>query len=211
MNIAVYDLTGKQVDNLNFELPDIKLSDYELAQIIRAYETNLHQGTKKAKTKGEVNYSKRKPFRQKGTGRARAGQRGSPIWVGGGVAHGPKPHMVRLKINKKQKIRALVYMLNLLADKNKIIALDPGQVDKPLTTKQGIGFLRTVGLLPFKLTYVPTVRDNFTVTGFRNIPSVLIRRAELISAYDLFRGRPVIFTVEGIKTIKSRILKDENI
>lgn len=209
MEIQIYDINGKKLDTFDFKLPEIKLSDAELSQIIRVYETNLHQGTKSAKTKGEVVYSKRKPWRQKGTGRARAGHKGSPIWVGGGVAHGPKPYTTRLSVNKKQKIRALAYILNELGESGKIFAINPGDLDKPLVTKQGVAFLREIGLLPFKIIFVPSIQEEYAVTGFRNIRNVLVRRAELISPFDLFRNRPLVLTIKSLEVIKSRILRNE--
>jgi len=204
MNIVVYDKTGKEVDKITIKLPKIKLSEYELSRALRVYEFALHQGTKKAKTRGEVNRSKRKPWRQKGTGNARAGTRGSPIWVGGGVAHAPQPFQKRLKLNKQEKKRVFAWMLSkkLASGEVKLLRLKKGE---KLTTKETTGLLKTLGVLPFVGFYVTLTEDDGSVLGFRNLPKITVRRAELLSIFDLYKKGFLLVKEDAFDKLKSRL------
>ena len=202
--IKIYDLTGKPVEEYAF--PDIKLSvsGQELSYILRTYHINLKQGTVKAKTRGEVSFSKRKPWRQKGTGRARAGTRGSPIWVKGGVAHGPRPYKPYLSRNKKQAQRIFSYMLGNLLKANKIFGLIDN-LPEALKTKQAKEFLKTIGLLPYKVFIVTTVEQEPIARAFRNLKNVKIRRAHILNAFDLIPQHYIVATKAALENLKSRI------
>jgi len=205
MKLDVYNVKGEKIERIEFDIPMIKLSDFELAQALRVYETNIHQGTKKAKTRGEVAVSKRKPWRQKGTGHARSGTKSSPIWVGGGVAHGPRPYQVRLTLNKKQKSRVFAYLLGKSLQQNKSVVLKVAELKKPIKTSEAKVFLKKVNLLPFKTFYVADINDNVSILGFRNLKNILVRRAQLLNPRDLFRNYNLVITDKALDILRSRI------
>lgn len=206
VSIPLYNTMGEKVKDVELNLADLKVTPEEVARAIRVYEFALHQGTKKAKTRGEVAYSKRKPWRQKGTGRARAGTRGSPIWVGGGVAHGPKPHTKRLKLNKKEKQRVFTWFFAQHVANAHVIFVD---LKDKVSTKQAVELLSKIGILPFKSFYVTGVKDNETVLGFRNLEKVQVRRSELLSVFDLYHKRYILINYPFFEPIKLRLLLND--
>lgn len=209
MKIPVYDVTGKKVDELTLNIADVDVSGFEFSRAIRVYEFALHQGTKKTKSRGEVSYSKRKPWPQKGTGRARAGTRGSPIWVGGGVAHGPKPYTRRLHLNKKEKKRVFTWLFRKHLEQGDIMLLRITYKDKPLTTKEAVEILKALQVLPFKVYYVTGIKDEITPLGFRNLPRVQVRRTQLLSVFDLYHKGFFVINEKYFDDIKSRLLLED--
>ncbi len=203
MKVKVYTIDGKSEDTVDLAVPKISMSPEEFSQAIRVYVTNLHQGTKSTKTRGDVVHSDRKPWRQKGTGRARAGSKNSPIWVGGGVAHGPKPYTRRLRLNKKQKARLFAYMIAKYLDENRIIVLDASEDD--ITTKKAFEFLKKIKWHPFKIQFVTVLKDNKVVKAFRNLEKVKVRRAQLISPFDLYRNSYLIVTKQALESLNKRL------
>ena len=122
-SILLYSTEGTKSGEIDVpsEIFDVTASDKLLAQYVRVYLANQRQGTNKVKTRSEVKGSTRKIYRQKGTGRARHGAKTAPIFVGGGVAHGPRLRSFKLKLNKKQRRKALYYSLTLMKKSGDII------------------------------------------------------------------------------------------
>ncbi len=207
MKVELVTIKGEKLsEKVNLNVQDIKMTPEEFAQIIRVYVTNLHQGTKKAKTRGEVSYPDTKPFRQKGTGRARAGSKNSPIWTGGGVAHGPRPHTRRLSINKKQKVRALNYMLTKYLEAQKVLVLDDSDI-KNIATKEAYKFLKEVNLHPYKVQLIVAPGDEILTKAFKNLEKVKIRRAHLISPFDLYRESYLLIAKSALNILNKRLEK----
>ncbi len=209
MKLDVYDIKAQKKDKVELKLPKIDLTDYELAVALRVYETNQHQGTRQAKTRGEIAFSNRKPWRQKGTGRARAGSKSSPIWVKGAVAHGPRPYTKRLHLNKQQKRRVFNYLLAQVLNDKKVIVLDTDSIADSVKTRTAKDFVKQVGLLPFKTFYVADITDEQSVMMFRNLRNITIRRADLLSPRDLFKGYNMIITLSAFNVLKSRVLSND--
>ncbi len=210
--IPVYNEAGEKLEEVKLNVANVDVSMYEVSRAIRKYEFALHQGTKKAKTRGEVVYSKRKPWRQKGTGRARAGTRGSPIWVGGGVAHGPKPHVRRLKLNKREKHRVFTYMFTKHVLNNDVFLLQLAEdTIKAPSLKTGVSILKNLKLIPFKGYYVTGVDDQTSVKLFRNLSKVTVRRAPLLSIFDLYHKGFFLINQEYFNQIKSRLLLEDEV
>jgi len=119
------------------ELPaslfDQQVNEHLLYQAVRTYLANQRQGTHKVKSRVEVSGGGRKPWKQKGTGRARSGSNTSPVWVGGGRAHGPEPHSYRVELPKKQRRLALTSALSLKAREARVAILDDPGFDAPKT------------------------------------------------------------------------------
>ena len=205
VKIPFYNLEGEKVEEVELNLPIEDISEDEFSQLMRVYLTNIHQGTKSTKTRGEVSHPDRKPWPQKHTGRARAGSVNSPIWVGGGVAHGPKPHKVRLHANKKQRIRVLSFMLTQYARGQRIVGI--AEPKEPLSTKQAYRWLKTINLHPFKVALVLDLREEDLAKSFRNIEKVRVRRAQLLSPFDLYRNQHLLVTKKALDILNKRLAK----
>ena len=141
-----------------------------LHESVKNYLANQRQGTQSALTKGEVSYSTKKPWRQKGTGRARAGYKGSPVWTHGGVAFAPKPRDYSYSLNRKVRRLALVSALSAKAAEGSVIVVDDLSMDA-IKTKDFAKFLSAVGSEGKALVVTPEVRENI-VKSARNIPGV---------------------------------------
>ena len=143
----LYNMAGEVVGEVELSeaVFGIEPNETVLHAAIKNYLANRRQGTQSALTKGEVSYSTIKPWRQKGTGRARAGYKGSPVWYHGGVAFAPKPRSYRYTINRKEKRLALKSALSLKAGEQKIYVVDGLKMDE-IKTKTMQQFLTKLGV-----------------------------------------------------------------
>jgi large subunit ribosomal protein L4 len=175
---------------------------------VRNYRANQRQGTQSALTKGEVSYSTKKPWRQKGTGRARAGYKGSPVWTHGGVAFAPKPRDYSYSLNKKVKRLALVSALSDKAADGKVIVVDKLDMDT-IKTREFKKFLDAVGYEGKAVVITPEVRENVVMSA-RNIPGIKTTIAKktdevtsvILSAYDVLNSRQIIVDEAALKVIE---------
>ncbi|MCR4771901.1 MAG: 50S ribosomal protein L4 [Oscillospiraceae bacterium] len=175
---------------------------------VRNYLANQRQGTQSALTKGEVSYSTKKPWRQKGTGRARAGYKGSPVWTHGGVAFAPKPRDYSYSLNKKVKRLALVSALSDKAADGKVIVVDKLDMDT-IKTREFKKFLDAVGYEGKAVVITPEVRENVVMSA-RNIPGIKTTIAKktdevtsvILSAYDVLNSRQIIVDEAALKVIE---------
>ena len=158
---------------------------------VKNHLANLRQGTQSALTKGEVSYTTRKPWRQKGTGRARAGYAGSPVWYHGGVAFAPKPRDYSYTLNKKVRRLALKSALSAKAAENEIVVVDGLKVEE-IKTKPFAEFLRKVGVEGKALVVTENV-DEKVVRSARNIAGVQTTIATILSPYMILtNGKMVV-------------------
>ncbi|MDH3295558.1 MAG: 50S ribosomal protein L4, partial [Acidimicrobiia bacterium] len=153
-------------------------------------------GTHKTKTRNEVRGGGTKPWRQKGTGRARAGSIRSPIFVGGGVAHGPAPRSYAERTNKKMIKLALRSALSDRAADDKVVVVDAWSFDKP-STKQAKAALAALGIEGRALVVVGR-DDDMAALSFRNLPDVHVIAADQLNAYDVLVSDYVVFTKDQI-------------
>jgi Ribosomal protein L4 len=203
ISILKYFIDGKKEDlPLDKKIFNIKINPKNLALYVRVYLANQRQGTASTKTRSEVSGSTRKIYRQKGTGRARHGDIKAPIFVGGGVVFGPKPRDYSLKINKKQKKKALVEALvyqfkqgNLLIFDNEFLQIKP-------KTKNLSSFLEKNDLAKEKkLIVLPKMEKNNLILAGRNIPGLTFVSLESLNAYDLLKNKKVIFLEEAFNNL----------
>ena len=184
-----------------------------LHESVKNYLANQRQGTQSALTKGEVSYSTKKPWRQKGTGRARAGYKGSPVWTHGGVAFAPKPRDYRYSLNRKVRRLALVSALSAKAAEGSVIVVDDLSMDA-IKTKDFAKFLSAVGSEGKALVVTPEVRENI-VKSARNIPGVKTTIARktvdesgkkicsvILSAYDVLDCKKFIIDEKALKVVE---------
>jgi large subunit ribosomal protein L4 len=207
MKIDVYNLKGEKIEQieLNNDVFGMEPNSTVLRQYIRVYENNQRQGTSSTKTRSEVSGGGAKPWRQKGTGRARHGSIRSPIWVGGGVAHGPKPKSWRLSIPKKMKELALKSALSSRMEEKSILVLDNVKLEKPKTKD----LAKTLEKLKIdgKVTVVWLGDCDGFVKSLRNIPGVLLVNAGSLGAYDIVRTPKTLFIKDAILNVQERFKK----
>ena len=201
LSINVFGIDGQKKPNLTVpeELFSVSASDRLLAQYVRVYSTNQRQGTRKVKSRGEVNISTRKIYRQKGTGRARHGAKSAPIFVGGGVAHGPTQREYMLKLNKKQKRKALLGSLSRTVKDNTVFVLDGaqslGKTKDLLQTFNTILDNKTNRVL---LVYA-SAQEKGLYASAQNIENIEAVDARIINAHDVLKARHIAFTNEAMK------------
>lgn len=206
MKIKILNTKGDSAEEIDFNLikKGSKVSHEILNQYVYMYHANQRQGTSKVKDRSEVKGSGKKPWRQKGTGRARAGSRRSPIWVGGGVAHGPVPKEWRLKMNKKMKAKAFEFSLALkLKDKKLVLVNFEGAFDK-YSTKEASKFIKNASLNKRLLIIVKEGSD-FIYRSFRNIPYVEVRSINNVNAYDVLIAENVLVDQAVSKSLSERL------
>ena len=164
------------------------------------YLANQRQGTQSALTKGEVSFTTKKPWRQKGTGRARAGYAGSPVWTHGGVAFAPKPRDYSYSLTKKTKRLALKSALSAKAAEAKVIVVDGLQMDE-IKTKTFRAFLEAAGVQGKALVITENV-DNNVIRSARNLPGVNVTTATIISPYQILCGGTLVVDKAAVQKIE---------
>jgi large subunit ribosomal protein L4 len=195
-SIEMRDVNGKKAGSR--ELPadffEAKVSVPLMHQVVVAGLAGIRSGTHSTKTRGEVRGGGRKPWRQKGTGRARHGSIRSPQWSGGGVAHGPTPRDHSVRVNKKMRRGALRSALTDALRSGKLAVVDDLAWDEP-KTKQAVGVLDALDLSGRVLLVLPAPTDSGAVEkSFRNLPHVKIAYARGIGTYDVLLADRVLFT-----------------
>ncbi|OGC57444.1 50S ribosomal protein L4, partial [candidate division WWE3 bacterium RIFOXYA1_FULL_41_11] len=176
-----------------------------LAQYIRVYTTNQRTGTSKVKNKAEVAGGGAKPWRQKGTGRARAGSSRSPIWVHGGVTHGPLPKDWTLKLPKKMKKLAMRSALSLKETGESLFVVNGLGLEK-ISTSAMSGVLKTLGLKGSVL-YVWNKKDDNVMKSISNLTKIRAAYAGSLNPYDLIAAKTVLFEKDAILDINERFKK----
>ena len=195
----VFNMAGQQVGEIELSeaVFGIEPNQAVVHEVVKNHLANCRQGTQSALTKGEVSYTTKKPWRQKGTGRARAGYAGSPVWYHGGVAFAPKPRDYSYTLNKKVKRLALKSVLSAKAAAGNVIVVDSLCMDE-IKTKTVATFLNAV---ESKKALVVTGCGN-VVKSARNIPGVVTSPAKLINVYDIVNANQLIIDKAALATIE---------
>ncbi|NLL36379.1 MAG: 50S ribosomal protein L4 [Fretibacterium sp.] len=168
-------------------------------QVVVAQLANCRQGTHSTKTRGEVRGGGKKPWRQKRTGRARHGSTRSPIWVNGGVAHGPKPRDYRQKVNKKVRRMALLSALSMKVREELLTVVQGMEMDAP-STKTMRNFLETIGAQKALVLYHN--KGENVMLSVRNIPGARFLNVASINVYDLLNAKTLLATPEAIARLE---------
>lgn len=199
----LYDYNGdlKGSVDLPADLFDGGVNRPVLYDVVKMYMANRRTGSANTKQRGEVNYSTRKPYRQKGTGRARAGRRSSPIWRGGGVVFGPQPRDYRRHIPKKIKRVALK---SALADKGhgESVYVVEGLVAEEPKTKPFADFLKSAGLFGRKVLFVTGGFEENVYKSVRNVDGVRFTLSRNMNAYEILNADVLLFTAEGLSSLE---------
>lgn len=213
MEVKVYNQSGNPVGGLSLPKSfEGKVSRDLMHQVLVSAASNMRTPVADTKNRGEVRGGGKKPWRQKGTGRARHGSIRSPIWKGGGVTHGPLAERnFKKKINKKMAKLALRMAVFEKARENKLAVFD--EISLPARkTKEAFGIVECLsgkeGFEKFsKASKLVALRDGENVRAFRNIPRVTVMRADDVSAYDITASEFLLADKGAIESIISRIEK----
>jgi large subunit ribosomal protein L4 len=203
--IKFYPDGKKEEVVLEKSLFHVAVNPKTLALYIRVYLANKRQGTASTKTRGEVSGSTRKIYRQKGTGRARHGDIKAPIFVGGGIAFGPKPRDYSLKINKKQKRQAFLGALTYQFKNNGVLVFDDSFLTiKPKTNELFDFFVKNNLASEKKLIVLPKMEKNNLVLAGRNISNLKFTSLESLNAYQILNTKKLIFLEEALKSLAKK-------
>ncbi len=218
MELTIKDLNGNETGKLEFNPEDIPVKgtgNNSLYFYIKAYLANQRSGTACTKTRGEVSGGGRKPWRQKGTGRARAGSIRSPLWRGGGVVFGPKPRDFSQKITRSLRLSAYRAALKRALEEAKVFLVKDLDAGSP-KTKEFVQALKKIGVEPGVdncLVVVNQISNNLYLAS-RNIPDVWVLLAKDVNPYDLMWADKVVVDVEAwsvlVDRTKRKGLTDEN-
>lgn len=202
ISVVILNQNGESTEkkvNLNGDVFGIEPNTQVMFDAVQVYQANMRQATAKTKTRAEVSGGGKKPWRQKGTGRARAGSSRSPIWVGGGTVFGPDGRQnYKLAMNKKAHALALKSALSIKASEKNIVVVDE------LTTSKTKEFIKVLENLKIEgKTLVVLSEDNDElVRSARNVPGVKVVLANNVCVYDLLNTNKLLCTVNAVKAIE---------
>ena len=198
----VFNMAGEKIGEIELSeaIFGIEPNKSVLHDSIKNHLANCRQGTQSALTKGEVSYTTKKPWRQKGTGRARAGYAGSPVWYHGGVAFAPKPRDYSYSLNKKVKRLALKSALSAKAAENEIVVVDGLKMDE-IKTKAFAEFLGKLGVEKKALVITENV-DEKVVKSARNIAGVSTTIATILSPYMILTNGMLVVDKAALAKIE---------
>lgn len=199
--VAVYNMEGKQVGEieLNDAVFGVKVNQDLMHKAVLSHLANRRQGTASVKTRGLVQGGGRKPWRQKGTGRARQGSIRSPQWVGGGVVFGPTPRDYSWRLPKKARRAALKSALSAKAAAGDILVLDQLTVEKP-KTKVMVGVFEALDVR--KPLLVTAEWDQNVELSVRNIPGAVVAKSVGLNVYDILNSEKLVMTKDAVARLE---------
>ena len=200
-NVKVFNMSGSEVGSieLNDSIFAVEVNTHVMHQAVVQYLANKRQGTQSALTRAEVRGGGRKPWRQKGTGRARLGSTRSPQWTGGGVVFAPKPRDYSFKLNKKVKRLALKSALTTKVNDGKFVVVD--EINLPeMKTKEMVKVLNNLNVN--KSLVVLEDANEKAVVAARNIPTVKTASVSTINVYDILKYDSVVVTKAAVEKIE---------
>ncbi len=198
----VYDMSGKQVGEIELSAAvfGIEPNESVVHDVVKNHLANRRQGTQSALTRAEVSGGGKKPWRQKGTGRARQGSTRAPQWTHGGVVFAPKPRDYSYTLNKKVKRLALKSVLSEKAASENIVVIDAIKMAEP-KTQEFAKFLAAVNA-PAKSLVVTAEADSNVVKSGRNIPGCEVTFANLINVYDILNAKKLVLDQAALAKIE---------
>ena len=201
-NVALFDMAGSKKGEieLNAEVFGCEVNVPVLHSVVRAYLLNQRQGTQSTKTRAEVSGGGIKPWRQKGTGRARQGSTRSPQWTHGGIALGPKPRSWKVSINKKVKRLAMKSALSSKVADNEMVVIENLAMDA-YKTKTVVNMLKAVGADRKALIVTANV-DNFVAKSASNIPGVKTATPGTLNVYDILNCDMFVVAKDAVSVIE---------
>ena len=200
--VKVYNVKAQEVGSMNLadDLFAVEYNEPLIHEVIVAYNANQRQGTKSTLTRSEVRGHAKKPWRQKGTGRARQGSTKGPQWTGGGIVFAPKPRDFSKKVNKQKKRLALLSALSQKIRQNEVVVLDKFAFDKA-KTKEAQSFVDAFGFKGNTLV-VSDKNSKETILSVANIPTLDVEEIARLNTYDIVSCKNLVITQSAIKSIE---------
>ena len=205
LSVKIFDINGAAIGDypLNAKSVELEKGSQAVHDSVVAHLAEQRAGTASTKTKAEVSGGGAKPFRQKGTGRARAGSNRSPIWRHGGITFGPKPRKYGMKVNKKVLALALKRSFSERVAEGSTAIIDSLKMDSP-KTKNITGLLKKLGFGKKVLIIVREFDENI-IRASANIPDVMIVKADSVNTYQLLLSPKILFTKDAIDVFIKRL------
>ena len=200
--VDVYNIEGKKVSDVELkeEIFGIEPNEDVVHSVLINYLANQRQGTQSTKTRSEVSGGGKKPWRQKGTGRARQGSIRAPHWVGGGIALGPKPRSYKYRVNKKERRLAIKSLLSSKVLENELVVVDKINF-KEIITKNMVNALGNLKVTGKTLILLPEKNENVQKSA-RNIEGVKTSLVNTINVYDLLKYTNLVITLDTVKKLE---------
>ena len=200
--IDVYDIQGKKVSTVELkdEIFGIEPNEAVVHSVLVNFLANQRQGTQSTKTRSEVSGGGRKPWRQKGTGRARQGSIRAPQWIKGGIALGPKPRSYKYSVNKKEKRLAIKSCLSSKVLEKELVVVDNLSL-KEIKTKEMVNTLNNLKVEGKTLILLPERNENVQKSA-RNIEGVKTTLVNTINVYDLLKYKNLVVTLDTVKKLE---------
>ena len=208
MKISIKNSAGQNQGELEvkFAVVENGKGTQAVHDAVTAYRAGQRSGTACTKTAGEVTGTNKKPWRQKGTGRARAGSFQSPLWVGGGVVFGPKPRDFSKKVSKKTKQLALRKALSERLKACDVVVVDDLKLSAP-KTKEFIKVIKALDLQGTALIISGEENKNLTLAA-RNVEDVTLTTSDSLNTYDVLRPDKLVFTKSAFEKVEARLTKE---
>jgi large subunit ribosomal protein L4 len=207
MQVDVYKidgtLSGEKVE-LDANIFEIEPNDHAIYQAVRSIQANQRQGTHKVKTRSEVSGGGRKPFKQKKTGRARAGTTRSPLWVGGGSIFGPTPHDYVIKLTAKMRKLARKSALSYKAKDGAVKVVEDFQFDE-VKTKKMSAVLKALSLDKQKTLLLTKTTDGILLKSGRNIPKLQVREADKASTFEILKNQVLLVQKSAVDVLQKSL------
>lgn len=200
--VALYNVSGQSVGEieLNDNVFGIEVNEHAVYEAVKSLLANKRQGTQSVKTRGEVRGGGRKPWRQKGTGRARQGSTRSPNWVGGGVVFAPKPRDYSYRINRKVRQLAMKSALTSKVESAELKVLDTLTFEAP-KTKEMLAVLKNLNVGKKTLIVLAEV-DDAVIKSASNLPNVETTLASTLNVYDILNNDSFIMTEAAVRKVE---------
>jgi large subunit ribosomal protein L4 len=209
VKIPLFDSSGKELGSKEVlaQIFDCEVAPSLLHQVVRWQRAKKRAGTHAAKTRSEVRGGGSKPWRQKGLGRARAGSSSSPIWVGGGVAHGPKQRSYDFSINSKERSKALCGALSARVKEGKCLALKSFDLEE-IKTQKALEVLAAIGIAKGEKVVVVASDEDLNVgRSLRNAKGVNQLPVSGLNVYDLLNAKYLVLTEKALEGVEARLAK----
>jgi large subunit ribosomal protein L4 len=207
MKLTVKDTKGNDAGELEVKFPVIEdaKGNQAVHDVVVAYQAAQRMGTACTKNVGEVAGTNKKPWRQKGTGRARAGSFQSPLWRGGGVVFGPKPRDFSKKVSRNTRQLALRKALSERLLAGDVLVIDELKLTSP-KTKEFLGVLSALGLTGSTLLIGQDTDKNLTLAS-RNVQNIVVTTSDSLSTYDVLKPDKLVFTRGAFEKVEARLTK----
>ena len=206
IDLSVHNIKGENIGEVSLKdnIFNTKINKYLVHQAVKRYLANRRRGTASTKNRSEVRGGGAKPWKQKGTGRARAGTNCSPIWVGGGIVFGPAPREYSFSLPKKMKVAALKSVLSDKLENKEIIIIDKLSLEENKTSKM-VEILKNLQAFK-KPLIIMEKEDSIIALSVRNIKGAQVLPVSKINTYDLINHEKIIITKKALKRIEEVLI-----